>query len=76
MRKEDKLILEALHYLLTQHISNEFSGNKERTRLIIEIDKVLNPKSQEMPFKDTLEEKPKKRKRLISKKAIKKFFDA
>ncbi len=60
LRKEDKLILETLRYLLWRHASDQAEPNKKRQNLLKEIDETLNSKKSEFPeIKKTLKEKPK-----------------
>jgi len=60
LKKEDKLILEALRYLLFQNASDDTTRNNVRKGLIEGIGNALNPKKQEFPeVKETLKEKPK-----------------
>ena len=54
MRKETKLILEALYLLLARGMKSCIEEKKE---LRAKIKELLNPKSQEMPFKKSLEER-------------------
>jgi len=57
MNKTDKLILEALRYLLVEHPPNNRIGITEQKRLGKEIDELLNPSKSDFPeIKKTIED--------------------